>query len=131
MTGRRPWWATPHLWRRMKGVEHVMLLGVQYDIPVTEDSEPFAKLLRGERDVWPKGVRWREWRRQQHAANGMRDIIAALLVQVRDTVGHDVTTSLMQEIGDAMRPFVGGRVERAMKDADPQCIEHGRRDGRR
>lgn len=109
----------------MTGVEKVMCMGHPFEIPVTPDSEPFIKVLRGEPNPWPK--RAHEWRRRSTAEKGMRDIIDALYLQVRDTVGAEVTRDLTQEITEKLQPLIGRRVELELdrRSEDAPKIGHG------
>jgi len=106
---KAPWWASPDLASRMTGVEKVMCMGHNFEIPVTPDSMPFILVLKGEPNPWPK--RSRDWRRRNTAEKGMRDIIDALYLQVRDSVGAEVTAHLTQEISHKLEPLIGRRVE--------------------
>ncbi len=59
----------------------------------------------------------------------MRDIIGALLQQVRDTVGADVTENILQEIKDKLDPMVHRRVRSDMRKvllAPPQALIDGK-----
>lgn len=122
---KAPWWASPDLASRMTGVEKVMCMGHNFEIPVTPDSEPFIKVLKGEANPWPK--RARDWRRRNTAEKGMRDIIDALYLQVRDTVGAEVTRNLTQEISEKIEPLIGRRVELELdrRSGDLPKIGHG------
>jgi len=122
---KAPWWASPDLASRMTGFEKVMCMGHNFEIPVTPDTMPFILVLKGESNPWPK--RARDWRRRMTAERGMRDIIDALYLQVRDTVGGEVTRDLTQEITEKLEPLIGRRVQLEMerRSAEVPKIGHG------
>jgi hypothetical protein len=120
-----PWWASGDMIRRMTGVFEFMHLGHYYELPVMPETEPFLKVLRGERDVWPK--RMQEFRRSQLAAKGMHDILDALRIQTEQTVGADVARDLGQQIQAALQPLLVDKVEKQMEalKALPAPKKHG------
>lgn len=120
----RPWWASPDLAKRLKGVERVPLLGVWYEIPVTEETMPLIRLLKGEKNPWPP--RAGDWRRRHLAERAFQDVIQAIYLQVRDTVGDEVTTMLTQQISDGVRGLVRGKVMKGIDDglARRALLEH-------
>lgn len=122
---KSPWWASPDLASRLTGVEKIMCMGHQFEIPVTPDSLPFIRVLKGDPNPWPKGAR--DWRRRMTAERGMRDIIDALYLQVRDSVGAEVTRDLQQEITEKLQPLISRRVDLELErrsEAVPR-IGHG------
>jgi len=126
--GKAPWWASPDLASRMTGVVKVMCMGHNFEIPVTPDTMPFILLLKGDSNPWPK--RARDWRRRATAEKGMRDIIDAIYLQVRDRVGAEVTRDLSQEISEKLEPLLARRVDREIVSRSPDVprLVHGKPD---
>ncbi len=97
----------------------VRLFGLTYDLPVTPETAPFIALLEGDLKPWASTKGLRDWSRKSLAERGMREIIATLLHQVRDSVGEDVTSHILQEIKDKLEPMVNRRVQGDMRKALP------------
>jgi cytochrome P450 len=123
--GKKPYWASEDIFSRMSGTVSISLFGVQYELPVTKHSRPIIAVLQGKLEPW-KGTRVRtEWKRGRLAQKGMRDIIQALLHQLQETVGNEVSKHLMQEISDRMFPLIRDRVEVEIGDRQQRLLTKG------
>lgn len=119
---KRPFWAWPDIANRLLGVRKIMCMGTPIEIPVTAETRPIMDLMDGKKaPTWPK--RYREDRRRMLIERGLRDIVWAIHIQVRDTVGANVTTELLQEMSDKFRPLVNARVNREIEKRQPLLPE--------
>lgn len=104
---KKPYWASEYVWKKTKGIVLIPLLGHHYQIPVTEQTAPILALLDGSLDPWA-GVKSRrsEWRRQELAQDGFRDIISALYHQVEAVAVAQASSMMAQEIQQKLEPLI-------------------------
>lgn len=98
----------------------IMLFGQTYELPITRETAPFIALLKGNLKPWASTKGLRDWSRKSFAEKGMREIIRVLLHQVRDSIGADVTRTILQELSDRLDPMVNQRVEADMQRGLPK-----------
>ena len=97
----------------------VMLFGVSYYIPVTEEMKRLFKLKQKPYSI-DVGSGKREFYANSDLESFFRDMTAAIYYQVRDTVGEEVRDSLSKEIKDGFERFyskgLGNLVEKRLED---------------
>lgn len=104
---KRPYWASKHVWEKTESLVLISLLAHHYEIPVTESTAPILAILSGSLDPWA-GFKSRrsEWKREQLAQDGMRDIISALYHQVEAVAVADAAQMMAQDIQQKLEPLI-------------------------
>jgi len=120
---KRPFWASPDVWERTESLVTVMLLGHNYQIPVTESTKPILSLLEGTLDPW-HGFRGRrsDFNRRNLAERGMMDIISAVYSQVEAVAIAGESQMLGQEIREKLEPLIRRTLHQRVAAAKPPAL---------
>lgn len=120
---KRPSWTSEAMWQEMSGTFTVRLFGYEYELPITEDTEPILKTIEGALDPWSKKERRSERLRVDRGERGIQDIVNALLIQVRETSVAEAANLLGQDIKHALEPLLARRLA-----ADVERIEQQKKE---
>jgi len=112
------------LQERADGFFRILNGGIEYHIPVTKEMKKLLKLKR--RD---KTIEFPTHKSSYMVEHMLRDIISAVYLQLRDTVGSEIKEDLMTELKDSIGKMLSKKfdnvIEERMTEKEQKLLSPG------
>lgn len=110
---------SPHFKERAEGWIEVMLYGIRYYIPVTQEFKKAFKVKRKKDELI-----FATYKQEDELVPFLRDLISTIYLQIRDTVGSEIHGKLSRQIEHGFGKLVENYLDNQIEDALNNKLEY-------